>query len=501
MHNHVGPTHESSGRGSAIRDAPLILQVQPEMSISESELTQLFGNKVRVAPAAGGGQTTAEKLSAAWERLSPSARAEIARILSQQDQTEKAPSYLGDVVVEAVPRAAENVLAFKASDGEVKGWRNVFNHEIRYDVLQVPDMLDPRNDMLATMMMPHGVEPRRFLVIDAQVQELHGAQISSYFEAHGVKTHVVVLPGEEYNKRPEAVDTILEQCCIFGLHRREPIIGIGGGVILDIVGLAANLYRRGVPYVRVPTTLLAIVDASVGVKNGVDYPSEAKGPQKNRMGSFFAPCAALLDKSFIATQDERNIINGMGEIMKLALVRDAELFDLLEEHGARLVREQFQGSDGVAADVIERSIQVMLEELGPNLWEKKLERCVDYGHSFSKILEMFDEPYIMHGEAVNVDGWFCVLLSLGRDYLTEDQAWRIFRAMKAIGMPTTWEHCEPDVLWRGLEDAVEHRHGAQRLPLCTSIGSSVCVNDVTREEVAKAVDAMHRFEKEWSTSA
>lgn len=100
----------------------------------------------------------------------------------------------------------------------------------------------------------------------------------------------------------EAVDTILEQLCCFGLRRREPILAVGGGVLLDIVGMAASLYRRGVPFIRVPTTLLALVDASVGVKNGVDYCSCSMGPQKNRVGTFYAPVGAFLDKSFIATQ-------------------------------------------------------------------------------------------------------------------------------------------------------------------------------------------------------
>lgn len=100
----------------------------------------------------------------------------------------------------------------------------------------------------------------------------------------------------------EAVDKILEELCRFGLRRREPILAIGGGVLLDIVGMAASLYRRGVPFVRVPTTLLSLVDASVGVKNGVDYCSCSMGPQKNRVGTFYAPVGALLDKSFIATQ-------------------------------------------------------------------------------------------------------------------------------------------------------------------------------------------------------
>uniref|UniRef100_A0A7R9YCJ0 3-dehydroquinate synthase domain-containing protein n=1 Tax=Pinguiococcus pyrenoidosus TaxID=172671 RepID=A0A7R9YCJ0_9STRA len=100
----------------------------------------------------------------------------------------------------------------------------------------------------------------------------------------------------------------------------------------------------------------------------------------------------------------------------------------------------------------------------------------------------------MHGEAVNVDGWLCVLLSLGRGYINHATADRVYAAMKAIGMPTCWEHCTTDILWKGLEDAVEHRHGKQRLPLITGIGSSVCVNDITKEELRTAVEFMHAYE-------
>jgi len=177
---------------------------------------------------------------------------------------------------------------------------------------------------------------------------------------------------------------ILDRMCEYKLRRREPFLAIGGGCMLDICGMAACLYRRGVPFVRVPTTLLAIVDASVGVKNGVDFCCGiTDDTYKNRVGSFYAPSACLLDNSFIATQDERNISNGFGEILKLALVRSPDLFELLETHGAALIKSRFEHTasvpDGVSGRIIDRSIQIMLEELGPNLWEYQLERCVDYG--------------------------------------------------------------------------------------------------------------------------
>jgi 3-dehydroquinate synthetase len=172
--------------------------------------------------------------------------------------------------------------------------------------------------------------------------------------------------------------------CEYKLRRREPFLAIGGGCVLDICGMAACLYRRGVPFVRVPTTLLALVDASVGVKNGVDYCcGRTQDTYKNRVGSFYAPSSCLLDASFISSQNERDIANGFGEIVKLALVRSPDLFELLETFGPALIQARFERSplipDCVGGRIIDLSIQIMLEELGPNLWEYDLERCVDYG--------------------------------------------------------------------------------------------------------------------------
>merc|ERR1712125_22929 len=186
---------------------------------------------------------------------------------------------------------------------------------------------------------------------------------------------------------------------------------------------------------------------SVGVKNGVDYCCDVTNDTyKNRVGSFYAPSSCLLDASFITTQDKRNIANGFGEIVKLALVRSSDLFELLECHGAKLIKSNFSTDDasgvptGVAERIIDLSIQIMLEELGPNLWESKLDRCVDYGHTFSKLLEMVPNTDIMHGEAVNVDGFFCCILSHLRGYINMDTVERVFKCMQSLSLPTNSPH-------------------------------------------------------------
>mmetsp|Transcript_42774 Transcript_42774/g.90937 ORF Transcript_42774/g.90937 Transcript_42774/m.90937 type:complete len:425 (-) Transcript_42774:835-2109(-) len=331
----------------------------------------------------------------------------------ESDETEvtreKCPVSGADVVLTPVERAPKNVFAFtktqvteksevvKTSAATVttttkvvstsRGWRNIFQLPISYDVNMVAHgtLFDTTNSQLlvATGVHPEGYNTR-FAVVDADVDKLYGDKIKSYFEAKGLELTTCVISGGEADKRSKAVDTILDELCAYKLRRREPFLAIGGGCVLDIAGMAACLYRRGVPFVRVPTTLLAIVDASVGVKNGVDHCCGAtEETYKNRVGSFYAPSACLLDPAFIASQDERNISNGFGEIIKLALVRSSDLFDLLEAHGKTLVETRFEDESlkqsGVSSRIIDVSIQIMLEELGPNLWESKLDRCVDYG--------------------------------------------------------------------------------------------------------------------------
>jgi len=328
---------------------------------------------------------------------------------SEGAKVEKCPVSGATVVLTPVERAPKNVFAFtkthsveksevvKTSSATVttttkvvstsRGWRNVFSLPISYDVNMVAHgtLFDSMNSQLldATGVHPEGYNTR-FAVVDKEVEMLYGKKIRRYFEEKGIELTVCVVNGGEADKRSEAVDKILDDLCAYKLRRREPFLAIGGGCVLDIAGMAACLYRRGVPFVRVPTTLLAIVDASVGVKNGIDYCCAVTDETyKNRVGSFYAPSACLLDPAFIASQDERNISNGFGEILKLALVRSSDLFDLLEAHGKTLIDTRFEDealrTAGVSSRIIDLSIQIMLEELGPNLWETKLDRCVDYG--------------------------------------------------------------------------------------------------------------------------
>ena len=116
------------------------------------------------------------------------------------------------------------------------------------------------------------------------------------------------------------------------------------------------------------------------------------------------------------------------------------------------------------------------------------------GHTFSKLLEMVPGADIMHGEAVNVDGFFCVVLSYLRGYITMDTVNRILACMKSMNLPTNSRDLDLELAWQSCLDAVEHRHGEQRIPLITEIGESICVSDITKDELTRALELMKTFD-------
>jgi 3-dehydroquinate synthase len=311
--------------------------------------------------------------------------------------------------------------------------------------------------------------------------------VRAYFEARGVEYEILSLPMCEESKTMEQTLLVCEKMKKFNIDRRtEPVIAIGGGVCLDVVGLAASLFRRKTPYIRVPTTSLAYVDASVGAKNGCNFCGS-----KNRLGTYVPPVAALLDSSFFQTQEKREIVNSLGEMSKMAIMKSAELFQLLRDHGPRLAEDRFEESDindKVPARVLQLSIETMLEELTPNLWEHSLDRLVDFGHAVGQELEMTalgTDHELKHGEAVACDMAYMTVLSNVLGLISVSERDEILNLLRTCQLPVyspvfTWEF-----FTRAMAERVRNSMG-QRLPLPVGIGKAQIVNDVSDADFEKA---------------
>jgi 3-dehydroquinate synthase len=336
-------------------------------------------------------------------------------------------------------------------------------------------------------LVEYGRSKRRLVVVDKTVNELYGQKIQNYFQSICFDLKLKVIDATEENKDWQHTNEILQFFEDEGTLRRETIIVIGGGVLLDLVGFCCSIYRRGIPYVKVPTTLLAIVDASVGVKVASNHFG-----RRNRIGAYYPPVATLIDKKFIETQSEREIVNGIAEIFKLGLIKSEELFELLENNYEQLLKEKFQYG-AIPVRVINLSITNMIDELQPNLWEKDLERPVDFGHTFSPMVEMEYVQTLKHGEAVVLDCLLSSCISFNRGLITEEELKRIFNTAKNLKLPTWHKGFGNKILvMAALEDTMRHRNGNQYIPIPMGIGRCSIINNLKEEEL---ISAMNTFEE------
>ncbi|EME65653.1 sedoheptulose 7-phosphate cyclase [Amycolatopsis decaplanina] len=371
----------------------------------------------------------------------------------------------------------------------ISSWHVKASQPVDYEIRSCHRVFDPnRTDLLDAGGSGESRARRRFVVVDETVDRLYGAELRRYLDHHGVTYEIMVIQSGEVRKEIDVVLRFVERLDAFGIdRRREPVIVVGGGVVMDIVGLAASLYRRGTPFVRVPTTLVGLVDAGVGVKTGVNF-----NGHKNQLGTYSAAALTLLDRRFLSTLNRRHISNGLAEILKVGLIKDEALFDLLERYGKVVLDENFQGrspeGEAAATAILEAAISGMLEELEPNLWEATLERSMDYGHTFSPAVEMLGLPSMLHGEAVCLDMALSTALACRRGLVDEDECARVFAVMSDLELPTWSPLHTPEVLGRALHATVRRRDGQQRLPLPVGIGKALFVNDVSDEELAAAIE-------------
>jgi 3-dehydroquinate synthase len=294
---------------------------------------------------------------------------------------------------------------------------------------------------------------------------------------------ILIVEGGERCKRPEMIFEIIDEFEKFGLVRRsEPVLIIGGGALMDAVSLAAAIYRRGVPFIKVPTTLLAYVDASIGIKTAINF-----NGKKNLVGSFSAPLAVLLDRGFFRTLPSREISSGLSEILKLGIGCDEELFYHLEALTPEVIFEdKFQSQDAM---ILTRAIEVMIRELEPNIHENNLCRAVDLGHTFSQVFEMsFGEDALRHGEAVALDLNLSCIVANQRGLLDDHSLRRVAMLTETLGLPTKVPEADPGELWCSVAERTRHRGGLQRIPMPCRIGESVFVNDLTSSEVGNAYE-------------
>ncbi|MFN9732548.1 MAG: sedoheptulose 7-phosphate cyclase [Microcystis sp.] len=333
---------------------------------------------------------------------------------------------------------------------------------------------------------------RCLMVIDQTVYGLYRQQIDRYFAHYQIDLTVFQVSIKEPEKTLRTFEKIVDAFADFGLVRKEPVLVVGGGLTTDVAGFACSAYRRKTNYIRVPTSLIGLIDASVAIKVAVNH-----GKLKNRLGAYHASQKVILDFSFLGTLPIEQIRNGMAELIKIAVVGNKEIFELLEEHGAALLHSHFGYLNGtpelqaVGHRLTYKAIQVMLELEVPNLHELDLDRVIAYGHTWSPTLELTPEPPMLHGHSVNIDMAFTATIAELRGYISVEDRNRILGLMSRLGLAIDSLYLTPELLWKATEAITRTRDGLQRAAAPRPIGQCVFMNDLTRSELDNAL-AVHR---------
>lgn len=360
------------------------------------------------------------------------------------------------------------------------------SEELNYSFTMVDDIFDTKHEYLADLYRPW---KRCLLVTDKIVDKHYGQQARDYFKAKGIELEVFAVNGGEMNKTMSTMLSMVDKFNDFGLIRKEPVLVMGGGLVTDVCGYACASYRRSTNFIRIPTTLIGLIDASVSIKVGINH-----GKLKNRLGAYHAPIVTFLDFTKLTTLPIGQVRNGFAELIKISSVGDIRTWRLLEQYGEDLVKTRFGRVEGSSAEVrkaadeiVYRGIKVMLELESPNLHEIGLDRVIAFGHTWSPTLELMPTIPLRHGHAISVDMAFSTTLAHSRGYITEAERDEILGLFHRVGLTIDHELFDVDCLNKGTAAILQTRDGKQRFVVPRPIGTTHFVNDASDKELAEVL--------------
>lgn len=339
-----------------------------------------------------------------------------------------------------------------------------------YDVLVGRGILDSLHSEIQRL----GSFSSYGLVTDEVVRPLVAEPLQNQLRSNGIDTTLIALPPGESAKTIGTVLDLCQQLLAQGFDRRSLLLAVGGGVVGDITGFAAAIYMRGIPYIQVPTTLLAQVDSSLGGKTGVDLPSG-----KNLLGAFHQPRLVLSDLDVLTSLSSDARRDGFAEVIKAALIEDPELFSILEREGADLL----DTGNPLLETIITKACEVKCRVVNRDEHESGLRRILNFGHTLGHALEAAANYNISHGQAVAIGMGLAVRLSRQWVGFSEDNADRALDLIQKLGLPTDIpENIDPEALLVPLEKDKKIQAGICHFVLLAEIGRAV-IHPIPVEEL------------------
>ncbi|WP_194852402.1 sedoheptulose 7-phosphate cyclase [Nonlabens antarcticus] len=427
---------------------------------------------------------------AAMAKEQPDGQLSISKLLLKYSTDNKVMELLDRLETED-PHAIYPTSSYRTSSGTVNSTEDgsyieaVMTTSTMTEINITEGVLDHDNHILYNLYQPLG---RCVCLLDSNVSEHYGEEIKAYFEFHDIDLELLVYRAMEVDKGIQMVEQLLADFKRVGVSRQEPVLIVGGGVIADTGGLACSLYHRSTPYVMLATSIVSGIDAGPSPRTCCDGFGF-----KNLFGAYHAPVLTLTDRTFFKTLRSGWIRHGVAEIIKMAVVKDAQLFDLLEETGIELVYSGFgtvTDDEKLSANgqrILSLAMRSYVEAEYGNLYETHQCRPHAYGHTWSPGYEI--PSGMLHGHAVATGMGFGAQLSFLQGWITESDRNRILKLISNFEL-SLWHPIldNTDLVYQAQVKVTEKRGGNLVAPLPKGeIGKCGYLNVLTKNQLAKAL--------------
>lgn len=324
------------------------------------------------------------------------------------------------------------------------------------------------------------------LVTDSNVQPLYSSKVVELAKEAGINLTTAIIPAGENSKSLTQAEELFSSAITAGLDRRSPIIALGGGVVGDIAGFIAATYMRGVPFIQIPTSLLAQVDSSVGGKVAVNHRLG-----KNLIGAFYQPDIVLIDLHCLETLPQRELATGLGEVVKYGLIYDRDFYNFLQAHTKEITNMDLD----ILAKIITRCCEIKACVVNADEKELGLRAILNFGHTLAHSIETETKYQVYnHGEAVAIGMMAAMYISHLRKYITTEELLALSQLLTELNLPTKLDsslELASDKLYQNLFHDKKTVNGTITWILLSAIGKYVITKDVTATEMKQAIDFIY----------
>ena len=346
-----------------------------------------------------------------------------------------------------------------------------------YDILIGRNLLSRVGALVSEILSPSRV----VVLTHPSIQSLYGDTLSASFKVLNCPSHILEIPEGEASKSLSQAEKIFDKLMEWQCDRSTLLVAMGGGVIGDLCGFIAATYMRGVPFIQIPTSLLAQVDSSVGGKTAVNHP---RG--KNMIGAFYQPKRVVIDLDTLQSLPEKEFKAGLAEIIKHGVIEDPELFAYLETHTEEIAAHKTECLERIIATSCEIKARVVEKDER----ESRYRMVLNFGHTIGHAIEaLTGYAKLKHGEAVAIGMVQAAKLSRQTGRCSDAVVDRIARLIERFGLPTQLPRLDKEAIVQALYLDKKTTHKNIRFILVKDVGSIEIVENVAESSILKALDA------------